>query len=334
MAVNKVLLNDLKGKRILLLYAKFFNYDIIVKKKLEELGAEVDLFDARAELNVYEKALIKIYTGEFWHKLRKYHKGIQEKKKGVIYDIVFTNSYLPIDTIQGYREAFPKAQIVLYLDDSVKNTKGVEKTFTYYDKVMTFDKKDSTQFGIGFRPLYFEDSYSTTDEGHKTYDLCFIGTIHSDRLRVIESFEDYCSQNGLVFYSFGFLQSRFMYFFYWLTKSEFRKKKPSYFSYKALPSSEVADKLLNSRVVLDIQHPKQTGLTMRTIETLGARKKLITTNSDITNYDLYNPKNIAVIDRNNPQINESFFTTPFEPIGQDILEKYSLQGWIYTLFCE
>lgn len=331
---QKIASEAIRGKRILLLYAKFFNYDVIVKNKLIEMGALVDLFDARAELNVYEKALIKFYTGEFRHKLRKYHKEIQEKQKDVNYDIVFTNSFLPTDVIIGYRNTFPNAQLVLYLDDSVANTKGVEKTFSFYDKVMTFDKKDSEDYGLGFRPLYFEDSYNQTDERHLINDLCFIGTIHSDRLKVIEAIEEYCNHKGFTFYIFGFLQSHFMYYYYWFTKREFRKKRPSFFSYNALPSSEVAEILLKSRVVLDIQHPNQTGLTMRTIETLGARKKLITTNNDIKNYDLFNPQNIAVIDRNKPQINDNFLTTPFEKIGQDVLDKYSLSGWIYALFCE
>lgn len=55
---QNIVSESIKGKKILLLYAKFFNYDVIVRDKLLEMGAEVDLFDARAELNVYEKALI------------------------------------------------------------------------------------------------------------------------------------------------------------------------------------------------------------------------------------------------------------------------------------
>jgi len=49
-----------KGKRILLLYARFFGYDRIVKTQLEKLGAHVDLFDARANISTYEKAILKI----------------------------------------------------------------------------------------------------------------------------------------------------------------------------------------------------------------------------------------------------------------------------------
>ncbi len=325
-------MEELKGKRILLLYAKFFNYDTIVRNKLVEMGAVVDLYDARAELNVYEKALIKVYKGEFWHKLRKYHKSLQENLKGNVYDIVFTNSYLPVETIEGYRKAFPKAELVLYLDDSVANTKNVENTFAFYDKVMTFDREDSKRYGIGFLPLYFEDSYRKQDAVEKKYDLCFVGTIHSDRLKIIESLEDYCEKNSLSFFRFCFLQSRFMYFFYWLTKKEFRTKSPSYFSYKPLSSSEVADIILHSKAILDIQHPKQTGLTMRTIETLGAGKKLITTNKDIVNYDFYTSRNIAMIQRENPVIDADFWTMDYEILDEEVFNKYSLTNWILSLF--
>lgn len=325
-------MNGLEGKRILLLYAKFFNYDKIVKEKLQSMGAEVDMYDARAELNVYEKALLKIYKGQFWRKLKKYHKQIQEEKKGTDYNIVFSNSYLPAETVDGYRKTFPNAKLILYLDDSVANTTNVENTFSHYDKVMTFDRGDSERYNIGFLPLFFEDSYASPENAKKKYDMCFIGTIHSDRLKVIEAMENYCAKKDLVFYHFCFLQSHFMYCYYWLTKKEFRKKSPSYFSYKSLPLSEVVDVILHSKAILDIQHPRQTGLTMRTIETLGARKKLITTNRDIVNYDFYNSHNIAMIERDNPIIKPDFWSTENENLVNNVFEKYSITNWALTLF--
>ena len=70
---------------------------------------------------------------------------------------------------------------------------------------------------------------------------------------------------------------------------------------------QVTDYIGNSRVVLDLPHPMQTGLTMRTIEAIGSKKKLITTNVDIVNYDFYNPKNILLIERENINFDKSFF---------------------------
>jgi hypothetical protein len=73
---------------------------------------------------------------------------------------------------------------------------------------------------------------------------------------------------------------------------------------------------------------------MRTFEALGAKKKLITTNSNIINYSFYNKNNILVIDRIDPKIPPSFFQTKFENIEGVTYDKLTLQGWIQELFAE
>lgn len=323
---------DIKGKRLLLLCAKFFNYDTLVANKLRELGANVDLYDARAELSTPEKAILKFYKGFFYYKLKKYHKSIIEKNKEKEYDIVYTNSYLPEETLMLYKETFPGAKFLFYLDDSVANMKNADKTFSYYDRVMTFDRSDSIKYNIDLIPLFYEDSYKKHTGNGYEYDICFIGTIHSDRLKVIEAVEKECKAKGLSFFHYCYLQSRVMYLVYWLTKSEFRRKAPSYFCYHQIPSSVVADILLKSRAVLDIQHPRQTGLTMRTIETLGAGKKIITTNNEILHYEIFRESNVCIIDRNRPVINKTFINTSYDKLPSEILRKYSIGGWIEQVF--
>lgn len=112
----------------------------------------------------------------------------------------------------------------MYLDDSVENLKGVDKTFHLYDRVITFDRSNARDYGIEFRPLFFDDAYTEPQKAGQQYDLCFIGTIHSDRLKVIEKIEDICQEKGLTFFKFCYLPSGFIYYYYWLTKKEFRKK--------------------------------------------------------------------------------------------------------------
>lgn len=325
--------NPVKDKKILLLCTRFFNYDQLVANKLKELGATVDLYDARAELSTVEKAVLKYYKGFFYAKLKKYHKSIVEKNREKKYDIIYTNSYLPEETIILYKEAYPQARILFYLDDSVANMKNADKTFSYYNRVMTFDRSDSLKYNIDLIPLFYEDSYNkkfTSDD--YCYDICFIGTIHSDRLKVIEAVENECQNKGLSFYHYCYLQSRIMYFVYWLTKAEFRKKRFNYFKYSQIPSSEVASVLLKSKSVLDIQHPKQTGLTMRTIETLGAGKKIVTTNKEIKHYDIYRESNVCIVDREKPVIDPTFINSEYEELQSSIREKYSIGGWVVQVF--
>ena len=46
------------------------------------------------------------------------------------------------------------------------------------------------------------------------------------------------------------------------------------------------------RCVVDVENPGQHGLTMRSIEIIGLKRKFITTNPDIVNYDFYNSNNM------------------------------------------
>ena len=60
---------NLKGKNILLISVKFFNYEILIKHELEKMGASVTLFDERPSNSFFSKAIIRIkkemYSG-FW----------------------------------------------------------------------------------------------------------------------------------------------------------------------------------------------------------------------------------------------------------------------------
>ena len=69
---------------------------------------------------------------------------------------------------------------------------------------------------------------------------------------------------------------------------------------------------------------------IRTIECLGAKRKLVTTNSDIKNYDFYNENNILIysepIDLDSP-----FFKNEYEELPDEMYEKYSLKNWLITM---
>ena len=108
-------------------------------------------------------------------------------------------------------------------------------------------------------------------------------------------------------YLYLYIQSRILYFVYKILKPSFWFVSMDKFKFKGLDYNTVNENIEKSNTILDIHHPKQTGLTMRTIEMIGMNKKIITTNKDIINYDFYNPNNILVIDRKKIKINLDFF---------------------------
>ena len=76
--------------------------------------------------------------------------------------------------------------------------------------------------------------------------------------------------------------------------NELRKAKYNEFHYVPLKGKDMNDVYETSRCVLDSAQDGQLGLTIRVLEALGAKKKLITTNEDVINYDFYKPENIYV----------------------------------------
>jgi hypothetical protein len=76
------------------------------------------------------------------------------------------------------------------------------------------------------------------------------------------------------------------------------------------------------------------GLTFRIFEAMGLEKKIITNNSDIANYDFYDPNNILIIDEKNINIPLSFLTSKYNPIPKNIYNKYTLDAWTKKVFKE
>ena len=84
------------------------------------------------------------------------------------------------------------------------------------------------------------------------------------------------------------------------------------------------------RQILDIPKTNQTGLTLRVLEALYFNKKIISTNSELKNYDFYHPNNILVLD-DSLKVDISFFDSPYVPVDNNTLGKYTAESWIRTL---
>jgi hypothetical protein len=220
--------------------------------------------------------------------------------------------------------------------DSFKNkSKKVIEVAQCFDYRFSFDKEDCEKcdFKIHYRPLFYLDNYSqVTADGKKDYDLLFIGTIHSDRYEVLQKIRTSCELQHLSVYFYMYFPSKILYYAGRFLNSSLRKTKSTDFRFDSLGKAEIVSLFQRSRAIVDIQHPKQIGLTMRTIEVLGARRKLITTNPNIVNYDFYNPQNIHVIDRNEVKVNAAFFDSGYSEVDEGTRKRYSIEGWIEDIF--
>ncbi len=330
---------ELRNKKILLFAPPFFNYDFEVKKKFLSYGAIVDLYDERPSSNIFIKAIIRIYSKSLSLYAARYFNKIITQNKSKNYDIVFIikGEVITQQIIKRLRSSFPKAKLILYLWDSIRNYKEIKSCLPLFDRTLTFDINDSSEIeSLIFRPLFYIDDYKKCagKNTNEEIDLLFIGTVHSDRWQFLKEIKAQAESRDLHVHYYLFIQSPIIFF----VRKIFDKRLSS-LTYKdarfhPMSKAKIIELIKNTKVVVDIQHPKQTGLTMRTIEIIGARKKLLTTNHTIGNYDFFSKDNIALVDRKNPVLNFDFWSTKYTELPGDIYDKYSIDGWIEDVFSD
>lgn len=326
-------MKDLSDKNILMLSPKFFGYEKEIQRALKLLGAQVTWFDERPSNSFLTKVTIRLNKKIIRRKIERYYEDILRqlilKKSRFDYLLIISPEALSAELLNRFRSNFKEAKFIIYMWDSLANKEALE-LLPLADKVLTFDANDAIKYNLIFRPLFYTDSYKFSNRKY-LYDLLFIGTAHSDRYDLVKRLLlQLPSDFGVKTYFF--LSSRTLYWTKKIFDPDFRRIKYSDVSFTALSHSENSNLMHGAKIILDINHPKQSGLTMRTLETLGAQKKLITTNLNIVDYDFYDPNNIFVLDRKEPFIPIEFLINEFNPSSPFILSKYSINGWIEELF--
>ncbi|MCT7554562.1 hypothetical protein [Aliarcobacter butzleri] len=329
---------DLNGKTILFLAPKFFGYEFEIKKELENFGAKVIFFDERPKNDFFTKAFIRLNLKSFIsNRIENYYKNIIESVKDENIDYLFlvSTETISIKTIKEIKYIHKDIKIFTYFWDSIKNKKSALDYLDISDKYFTFDYSDTNiDKKIEFLPLFYIKDYEDIADirNELLYDICFIGTVHSDRYKIIKELEKELKGTNVNTFFYFYSPSKILFFFQKLFEKDFRNIKWDEVSFNPLNRLDVIDIIKKSKCIIDIQHPNQTGLTMRTIEILGAKKKLLTTNKEIEKYDFYNKNNIFVFDRNKPKICSNCFIKNYEDINIDIYQKYSLKNWVITIF--
>jgi hypothetical protein len=322
----------LSNKSILIFCPKFFEYDNEIKKTLEKLGANVFLYDERPSNSFLAKLFIRInrnFIGFFTNIY--YSKILNEIKDKNFHYVFFVNPESPNDKIiNSFKNHFLQAKFILYMWDSFNNRTKSISLLPLFDLNFSFDPNDCNKFNLIFRPLFYIDKYNFTNNLNREYDFLFTGTAHSDRYilvnKIINSIGKSTSKTHF------YLSSKILYLFKKLLDSDFNNVKYSDISFNSLSHSEIALLMRKSKIIIDINHPNQLGLSMRTFESMATKSKLITTNPDVINYDFYNSDNIFIINRDNPKINEEFFNLPYADLNEVYIDKYSINGWVKDIF--
>ncbi len=319
------------SRRVLLICSEFFSYHNTIADQLRRLGYDVTTWSDRTSSNtIYKLMLRKLswLTGVFTAR-SFFRKAAQLPFDHYQHILIVKGEGLSRRAVHGLKKQFPSARKSLYLWDAATNTPNSARIADLVDHVATFDRQDAERHGWKYRPL-FAIPTNTLEVGDCEFDWSFVGTVHSDRGRVIQDFQNATRANAKSFV-FGYFPSRLLYWFHMIRNPKLLNAPAGQWSLTPIPAYEAAKIISSSRAVLDIEHPDQNGITIRSIEVLLAGRKLITTNKEIKSSRLFDPSRVCVIDRSGPKLESDFLRAPFVPLSPDVVYAYSLEGWARDL---
>lgn len=300
-------------------------FEGIIKYTDYEANMAVSATTKRYKYKNFSERLHNFFSKTFLNKNLKNQKKrqhfIRQINQSEKYDIILVNRPDILDKeIFDLLEKKGDKKIVIFWD-SFDKIKGQKETLPHFDIKYSFDKDDCETYKLEkINNFYFNKDLGASNS---IYDVVYLGTFDNrfdDLLKINETLKkDNINIHSFIYYP-----------------PNIKNKKDDRDNITIIPDiiqfSESYKINSRGRIFLDLAHENQSGLSFRPFDALGNRKKLITTNTFIKNYDFYNPNNIFIIeDINNINIPSSFFINPYEDLSDEIYKKYNLKNWINTI---
>lgn len=318
-------------KKILLFTPRYFEYQNIIVNRLRQLGNDVIWYDDRPSQSIFKKSILRVAPFFLSGEVNRYFDSILRKNKGIKYDLVLVilGQCFTEKILQKFKLNFPNAKFILYMRDSIKNFPNTLKIMHCFDICYSFDPDDCERYDFNFLPLFYSYSGNSFHFNESTYyDVSCICTIKKGKYLKLTKIKEACD---LIFqrnYFYFYIQSWLVLLYLKLTCAEFKNTKFKNFKFKKLSYIDNLNIIGNSKIVIDVQMSNQSGLTMRTFETLALGKKLITTNDNIKKYDFYDKRLIYVLPKDMTiDFNDEFFKSAYQ-VDKNFMEKYSLDTWL------
>ena len=317
---------SLEGKKILFIGIGFYDYEEAIRNIFLSRGATVNYVNSS-----YMSLVMRILNRL---KFERYYKKLQSKvikkqiKRFSDNEIVFTIKGENLSEFQFklLKKLNPDAKFILYLWDSLIRHDNSDLLLSHFDIIWSFDRLDCEKNPkLKFRPLFYRSIPESKD---KIYELSFIGWVHSDRLEILRKFKELLVESGKPYY-LKLYMGRYKYLWSRYITRSITSFDEDLIITKPVNYKQFQHILSVSSAILDLSHPLQSGLTMRTIEALAAGCHLITTNIDIENYDDISNDCYTIFDSK-----KDFLPNFHNELGRtkNIGVNYSLDSFINQIF--
>lgn len=317
-------------KTILYLNHDFFIYDRAIAEELRKRGYEVLFRKFVRQAGFLDRRLCKkhgITAGQYAAGRRQASilSELWKEKKHVDAVLVTSGQAMTEDTLKQLHQMYPQAKFIWNLWDSISQIDNFKLLQKYFDILISFDKIEAERYGFLYSPDFYVKEASAE---RKNYDYCFVATYTEYRNSVLQDMLSRAGGKHSFIYWKETPNNRWLPTVRRFFSGEEKKLAERNIYYKALEYDTMLEIFAESRCIIDIAHPGQTGLSMRPFEAMAVKSKLLTTNQMIGRYDFYSTDNIFIANPENLQMPpEDFLNTPYREIPEEIYRRYSVESW-------
>lgn len=215
-----------------------------------------------------------------------------------------------------------RRRLKLLADDEIY----LDRATPVFDVIYSFDPEDCRKYGLShvsqFLPFTRNDLAAQAAEpvNAQTEQSCFyVGGYDDCRADLINDLapvlrENHCQPD-----------------FYLVGGDAEDPNYPKCCFNKKLSYQQNIEKLQRSSVVLEINKPGQSGLTLRALEAMAFNKKLITNNASIKDHDFYHPDKIFIWGEDDLNSIAHFLSSEHQKTNLTLLEIYCADGMLKSL---
>lgn len=254
---------------------------------------------------VKELRLAPLYS--FW--IKEWKRNIKDYNNIIVFD----NGLSPV-LLKWLHRNNRYANIKVWLWN-IDNDYDIE-FYKKYAQVYCFDKKFAEDNRIFFIDQFYipqgNEDYSSLQKG-----IFYVGA-DKKRYTVLKKMAHDLNKDGINYYFY--LQK-------WSGEKYDENENDIVLSNELMPYEDVVKNIYKYECILELNLKEQEGFTLRTLEALFYKKKLITNNKNIKKFDFYN-KNDFYILGNEDRTLKNFMDTRFEEIDNSLLENYTYDHWL------
>lgn len=234
------------------------------------------------------------------------------------YALFIRSDVYPLRFLQTVKQQ--TRMMVNYQWDGVARFASSQSHIPLFDRFYAFDPQDLVHYPQILPTTSFYFDHFRLPEKSDSNAIYFVGAHRDDRLAAIIGFCEYAKKQGWTL--------NFQIAYDGNDDAEKHYPVDNIQFHHGITYQQNLENAQRAGVLADFVISTHQGLSLRTFEAIGYRKKLITTNQEVAKYDFYHPDNIYIWDGKTFDGMNEFLAKPYHELPAEIYEQYSFGNWI------